>query len=281
MSNKPNTDNKQNNTMQQSKQAPKKDISFGGHFWIDRDSQTFLGTKRIELLEKIAAGNSIAEAARQLGMGYKTAWDMLNDMNSLSDEPLVISTKGGRRGGGTVITEHGQQMITTFRLIEGEYATMLMTLEQRYPELSQWQKLRQRLQLRTSARNQLFCTIQAMEKQGHRIMLSLDLGEKQYLQAMLTQNSIDEMGLSVGRQVIALLKAPMISLRLNRDAEEHMLEGTLQAIDRDEVGGAELEILLRSGQTLIAMLEDASNAPSVGTTVYAIIDPKQVILATF
>ena len=265
------TDKEQNN----------KSIKFGGRFWIDRDSQIFLGSGRIQLLEKIAAGNSIAESARQLGMGYKTAWDMLHDMNSLSDEPLVISTKGGRRGGGTTITEHGEKMIRTFRLIESEYQTMLMALEQRYPELSQWQKMRQRLQLRTSARNQLFCKIQAMEKKGHRITVTLDLGEQQFLRAMLTQNSVDEMGLSVGRQVIALMKAPMVSLSTEPKDNEQKLAGTLQALDKDETGGAEAEILLLSGQTMIAAIENAELAPALGSQVYAVVDPKQVILATF
>ncbi len=255
-------------------------MSFAGNFWIDCDAQFYLGTARLQLLEKIASGHSIAEAARQLGMGYKTAWDMLNDMNRLSASPLVMSTKGGRRGGGTVITEHGKAMIAAFRAIEREHQAMLLALEQRYPEFSQWQHIPQRLQLRTSARNQLFCKIQALEKQGHRIMVTLDLGQKQYLRAMLTQNSIDEMGLSVGKQVIALLKAPMVSLSVERREDQQMLEGILQSVDVDETGSAEINILLQCGQHMIAILEDAEMAPALNSTVYAVVDPKQVILAT-
>jgi len=258
-----------------------KSIKFSGRFWIDRNSHVFLGPGRIELLEKIDSGNSIAEAARQLGMGYKTAWDMLNAMNDQSDEPLVIRTKGGRHGGGTVLTEQGKKMITLFRLVESEYQTMLLSLEQRFPELSQWQKLKMRLQLRTSARNQLFCKIQALEKHGHRILATLDLGEKQYLQALLTQTSVDEMGLSVGKQVVALMKAPLISMTTQPSANIQTLEGVLKHVDEDETGGAEVEILLKSGQTLIAALENAHMAGQPESQVYAVIDPKQVILATF
>lgn len=275
-----NTDKQQGEVMNAHEQD-KKNITFGGNFWIDRDSQVFLASARIELLEKIHSGNSIAEAARQLGVGYKTAWDMLNSMNHLSDEPLVISTKGGHRGGGTVVTENGQKMIRTFRMIESEYQMMLMALEQRFPELSQWHKMRQRLPLRTSARNQLFCRIQSLEKQGHRIMVTLDLGGKQYLRAMLTQNSIDEMGISVGQQVIALMKAPTVTLGLTGKENQYRLEGVLQSVDIDEAGGAEVEILLTSGQTVIAILDEANAVPSQGSRVYANVDPKQVILATF
>ena len=258
----------------------KDQMTFAGRFWIDRNQELYLAAARIELLEKIEAGNSIAEAARQLGMGYKTAWDMLNDMNRLSTEPLVMSTKGGSRGGGTVITEHGKAMIIAFRTLEREHHAMLLALEQRYPEFAQWQHIPQRLQLRTSARNQLFCKIQAMEKKGHRIMVSLDLGKQQYLRAMLTQMSVDEMGLSVGKQVIALMKAPIVSLSVQRHEDKQMLEGVLQRIDIDEAGGAEITIELLSGQSMIAILEDAQTAPALNSSVYAVVDPKQVILAT-
>ena len=256
-------------------------ISFQGRFWIERHAKTFLGPGRIELLEKIESGHSIAEAARQLGMGYKTAWDMLNSMNSLADEPVVISTKGGRRGGGTTITDYGKKMIAFFRHIESEYLAMLISLEQRYPGLNDFSSNPSpRLQLRSSARNQLSCRIQALEKKGHRIIAMLDLGDQQYLQAILTQKSIDEMKLSVGQQVFALMKAPMISLSHTSDEQGMRLEGVLEAIDLDEAGGAELTIQLKSGQYLTAMIEDATQAPTRGSPAYALLDPKQVIIAT-
>ena len=111
-------------------------------------------------------------------------------------------------------------------------------------------------------------------------MVSLDLGKQQYLRAMLTQMSVDEMGLSVGKQVIALMKAPIVSLSVQRHEDKQMLEGVLQRIDIDEAGGAEITIELLSGQSMIAILEDAQTAPALNSSVYAVVDPKQVILAT-
>ena len=259
----------------------KKSIEFNGRFWIDRDSHIFLGPGRILLLEKIDAGNSIAEAARQLGMSYKTAWDMLNAMNNLAEAPLVIRKKGGRYGGGTVLTEYGKKMITIFRTIEHEYQALLLSLAQRYPELSNWQTLEQRLKLQTSARNQLFCKIVTLEKKGHRILATLDLGAQQQLKAQLTQGSVDAMGLSVGRQVVALIKAPAISLSTRFSRKNQMLKGILNHVDKDEAGNAEVEIQLASGQTIIVTLEEAGSIPEPGSQLYAVIDPKQIILAVF
>ncbi|SPY07004.1 TOBE domain-containing protein [Oligella urethralis] len=264
--------------MSQSNQNHDDAIRFQGRFWIERHAGTFLGPGRIELLEQIESGRSIAEAARQLGMGYKTAWDMLNAINNLADEPVVISIKGGRRGGGSRITDYGKKLIAFYRHIESEYQAMLISLEQRYANINDFAvEPSPRLQLRTSARNQLSCSIQALEKRGHRIMVRLNLGAAQEIQAMITQKSIDEMKLSVGQQVFALIKAPMISL--SQDSTE-ALEGVLEAVDRDEAGGAELLIHLKSGQTIAAMIDDASQAPECGATVYAAFDPKQVIIAT-
>lgn len=267
--------------------AESKQITVDGRFWINRDSQTFLGPGRVELLEQIAAGHSIAEAARQLGMSYKTAWDMLNEVNQLADEPLFISVKGGRHGGGTTITPYGQQVITLFRHIEREYQAMLLALGQRFPDLSQWQPLRQRPALRTSARNQLIGTIQALEKLGHRILVTLHLGENQYLRALLTQRSIDDMGLSIGSHVFALIKAPLIQLQAVGQAMDDSdqlstLTGEVINIEPDEVGGAEVSLQLSCDQSLVAVVDSVSmqTMPGVGEPFQAVIDARQVILAT-
>lgn len=256
-------------------------LNFAGEFWINHNDEVFVDARRVRLLEEIAAGHSMAESARRLGMGYKTAWDLLYSMNELAAEPIAISTRGGSQGGGTVITEYGQRLIHNFRLLESEYKALLLALEQRYPELNEAQNLSQRLQLQSSARNQLMCSIQSLEKKGHRIMATLHLGQQQYIRAMITQASIDAMGLSVGRQVISLLKAPNITLSQTPQSSMDNLEGQIESIDPDDMGGAEVYIRLLSGQLLVAVTEDAAQLPPITSSIHAMIDPKQVILATF
>ena len=88
-------------------------------FWLVSDQQQgYLGIGRIKLLEYIHQYGSINQAAKQMGMSYKKAWKLIEDMNHLHQQPLVLSEKGGKTGGGTQLTELGLRYIDEFRAIE-------------------------------------------------------------------------------------------------------------------------------------------------------------------
>ena len=60
----------------------------------------------LELLEKIDVSGSISTAANDMGMSYKAAWQAVESMNNLSEQPLVQRHAGGRQGGGTLLTPY-------------------------------------------------------------------------------------------------------------------------------------------------------------------------------
>jgi molybdate transport system regulatory protein len=257
--------------------SPKLEVH--GRFWVERGHHAFIGRGRIDLLEKINASHSIAEAARQLGMSYKTAWDMISAMNNLADHPLVVRVKGGRQGGGTVLTEYGQQVIVNYRAMEQEYGAMLTALERRYPHFGQLQALDRRLQLRTSARNQLAATVRELHTHGRRVIIELDLGGETFLQAQLTRASVDALELRPGRPVVALIKAPVIALSAGPDTEMQTLRGTVSHIETDDGGHAEITLALPSGHHLVIALDHAAECPPLEAEAFAVIDPRQVIVA--
>lgn len=82
--------------------------------WITIGGEKFFGPGRVELLERIQSEGSLSKAARQMGMSYKKAWDMVNDLNSRGSEPFVRLKKGGEKGGGAELTEHAQNLIFRF-----------------------------------------------------------------------------------------------------------------------------------------------------------------------
>lgn len=82
--------------------------------WIEQEGEVFLGFGRIELLKKVAETQSISAAAKAMGMSYKKAWKLINAMNSCTEKPLVVTSTGGKDGGGTSITEYGREMIARF-----------------------------------------------------------------------------------------------------------------------------------------------------------------------
>jgi molybdate transport system regulatory protein len=77
-----------------------------------------IGPGKAELLESIASTGSISSAAKQMGMGYRQAWAMIDSMNEQFVAPVVERTKGGADGGGTRLTELGVEVLERYRAME-------------------------------------------------------------------------------------------------------------------------------------------------------------------
>lgn len=82
--------------------------------WVLVHQNSFLGEGRVALLREIERSGSINKAAAAMNMSYLKAWKLIDAMNKLSGRPLVVRTSGGKGGGGTVLTEHGIQMIQLY-----------------------------------------------------------------------------------------------------------------------------------------------------------------------
>ncbi len=84
---------------------------------IDFSQGSRLGPGKIAILEAIAKHGSIASAARELGMGYRKAWLLVESLNSMFVEP-VVTTLPGRRDGGSLVTDFGREVIGAFHRME-------------------------------------------------------------------------------------------------------------------------------------------------------------------
>src|SRR5258708_20518507 len=85
---------------------------------VDRGSGRALGPGKIRLLEAIENTGSISQAGRALGMSYRRAWLLVDDMNNCFRDPVIAAQPGGARGGGATLTPFGQQLIQRYRAIE-------------------------------------------------------------------------------------------------------------------------------------------------------------------
>lgn len=85
---------------------------------IPRGKVSAIGPGKADLLEAIQHSGSISAAARQMGMSYKRAWDLVDTMNKCFREPLVTTAAGGSYGGGAHVTEFGQHILKQYRDIE-------------------------------------------------------------------------------------------------------------------------------------------------------------------
>jgi molybdate transport system regulatory protein len=100
---------------------------------VDFGSSRSIGPGKILLLEEIARTGSISKAGRALGMSYRRAWLLIDDLNQSFRDPVVNAKPGGSQGGGAALTEFGTALVCEYRAIESaaEQATAkrLRTLE--------------------------------------------------------------------------------------------------------------------------------------------------------
>jgi molybdate transport system regulatory protein len=93
-----------------------------------------LGPGKADLLQGIEETGSIAAAGRRMGMSYKRAWYLIDTLNGYFREPLVISVKGGKAGGGAHLTDIGKAVLAAYREAERDASaaadTALTTLAQ-------------------------------------------------------------------------------------------------------------------------------------------------------
>jgi molybdate transport system regulatory protein len=85
---------------------------------VDFGSRRSIGPGKIRLLEEIGCGGSISQAGRSLGMSYRRAWLLIDDMNRSFRHAVVRAKSGGLQGGGAVLTEFGTGLVRDYRAIE-------------------------------------------------------------------------------------------------------------------------------------------------------------------
>jgi molybdate transport system regulatory protein len=85
---------------------------------VDFGSVRALGPGKIRLLEAIGKTGSISQGGRSLGMSYRRAWLLVDDLNRCFREPVVTTKPGGARGGGAALTSFGRTVIARYRAIE-------------------------------------------------------------------------------------------------------------------------------------------------------------------
>jgi molybdate transport system regulatory protein len=97
-----------------------------GRIWIETPEGPFVGSGRIELLQKIKVLGSIRQAAIEMKMSYRQAWQMVESMNQKAGTPLVISQRGGKGGGKATLTNRGERIIHLFESMKEKFQQFLL-----------------------------------------------------------------------------------------------------------------------------------------------------------
>jgi molybdate transport system regulatory protein len=76
------------------------------------------GPGKADLLQAIAHTGSISGAAREMGMSYRRAWMLVEQMNRCFREPLVATATGGMKGGGAQVTGLALDILAHYRTMQ-------------------------------------------------------------------------------------------------------------------------------------------------------------------
>ena len=239
-------------------------LQFGGSVWFRSGEQALGGTQRIALLAAIGETGSITGAAKAIGMSYKAAWDAVDAMNNLAGETLVIRSTGGKGGGGTTLTPRALTLIDTFRAVEREHRLFLERAGAAIAGFSDDWQLIGRIGMKTSARNQWYGKVSAIQRGTVNDEVSLALPGGQSVVAVVTHESTETLGLAVGAEAVALVKASSVLLvaddgTSDRLSTRNRLRGTVSAVQRGAVN-AEVSLTLEGGAVVTAVVTNESVA---------------------
>ncbi len=85
---------------------------------IDLDGHGSFGPGKARLLELIDELSSLRQAASAMDMSYRQAWLLIKATENTFGAPLIESSTGGARGGGSHLTTLGREVLTRYRALE-------------------------------------------------------------------------------------------------------------------------------------------------------------------
>ncbi|WP_027965993.1 TOBE domain-containing protein [Halomonas halocynthiae] len=259
-------------------------ISVEGQIWINTGERRFGGHGRMRLLRLIAETGSISGAARAMKMSYKAAWDAVDQMNNLAGEPLVLRSVGGKGGGSTIVTPRGHQLMANFSRLEQEHQRFIAELSQQASSMTDDLLMLRRLSMKSSARNNFSGTVTAIKQGAVNDEVELCIAPNQHLTAVITRESSENLGLAVGSDAFALIKASSVIIATEIEgahvSARNLLTGRVERLQPGAVN-TEVVLALEGGGHLAAIITHQSAndlALEEGTTASAIFKASSVIL---
>ncbi|SMB28701.1 Molybdenum transport protein ModE [Sterolibacterium denitrificans] len=237
------------------------EVKVRGSIWLTMSGENFGGAGRVDLLARIAECGSISQAAKTMKMSYKAAWDAIDAMNNLAGEPLVERQTGGKGGGGTQLTSRGKRLVENFKIIEKEHRLFIEQLSRQAEGITHDFLLIRRLNMKTSARNQFLGKVTAVKKGAVNDEIDLEIAGGLKIVAIVTHESTEGLGLKVGAEAFALVKASSVIIVTDgsgaKFSARNRLVGTVARVQEGAVN-SEVVIEVPGGGAIAAVITNES-----------------------
>ncbi len=254
--------------------------------WVEGELRLVgsLDGRLMELLKAIENCGSINQAAKNVGLSYKGAWQMIERANNLAPKVLISTATGGAKGGGTCLTSAGQALLQLFMRINEQHQQFIAEVNQRLADDPVVQMLLKPLLIKTSATNQLFGVIVDIEVGSVTVQVTVKLKGNEQVAAAISLSELKQLDLKVGQDTVLLINDPEVLIVTKPKAYQfsarNYLKGKVVRLQADAVD-AEVVIHLPSGDSLVAIISQSSAeamALKRGATAYAVFKSNAVII---
>ena len=254
-----------------------------GRIWFKKKGKNLLGNGRVELLEKIDEHGSISKASKAMKMSYKAAWDMVDAMNNLSDEPLVQKVTGGKNGGGAQVTQVGKELINTFKKFKEFYNALLLKVDEDELSNDNHLSLIRKLHMKSSSRNMVSGHIKEFNTAEYNTKVELSISDSTSLFAIIPTATFVDMDLQKGDKAFALVQESSIMLSTIEPqgiSARNILKSTISALKTDAVS-TEVKLSIGKNTLTSAISNDALESLNfkIGQEIYAIIKATDIIIS--
>lgn len=170
--------------------------------WLEYKGKPLMGAGGAEILEHIHEYKSISKAAKKLGMSYRYVWGYVRKMEKVLGDPVIETFKGGRAGGGGArLTKLGASLLEEYEHVQRGLGDVLFDT-----------KCLEVKGLKISARNRLEGRVVSVEKEGLMAKVKVEIVKPASVTALISKEAADELGLKVGDQVAAVVKATEVMI---------------------------------------------------------------------
>ncbi len=256
--------------------------------WVKGELQLagILDNRIIDLLSAIDESGSLNQAAKQMGLSYKGAWQIIERVNNSAPKTLITATTGGSKGGGSCLTESGRALLELFKELQQQHHSFLAQLNRNLATNPDMVLLLQRLVVKTSVRNQLFGCVTDIRTGSVNVEIMVTLKGGQQIATTADLNSLNELELKIGSDAVLLIESDELMLVGEVEncqfSARNVLAGSVLSIQKNNFT-VNVTVLCSSGETLIASITKQSFHDlqlATGRSVWVIFKTNAPILGT-
>ena len=170
--------------------------------WLEYRGEPILGSGGARILKAIKEDRSISKAAQKIGMSYRYVWNYLAKIKNTMGEPVVVTFKGGKMGGGGAkLTLLGEDLIKEYNRVE-EYVGEILG------DAEYWEAVG----LKISARNKLKGIVKSVEKGDIVAKVKIEITVPASVTALISSEAVEDLDIKKGDKVEAVIKATEVMI---------------------------------------------------------------------